>query len=76
MDYEGGGPLMTGPNFLTVQCDVLVPAAISGVINQKVAQRLQCKVGVIYAHGCLHKDLSIAICSYWLLVSRCAMYVM
>eukprot|EP00878_Enallax_costatus_P010319 GHUV01010769.1.p1 GENE.GHUV01010769.1~~GHUV01010769.1.p1 ORF type:complete len:399 (+),score=80.78 GHUV01010769.1:457-1653(+) len=43
MDYEGGGPLMTGPNFLTVPCDVLIPAAISGVINAKVAQRLQCK---------------------------------
>jgi glutamate dehydrogenase/leucine dehydrogenase len=46
-DYEGGGPILSGPNFLTLPCDVLIPAALGGVINAKVAERLQCKVGVV-----------------------------
>jgi hypothetical protein len=45
-DYEGGGPIFSGTNFLTIPCDVLVPAALGGVITHDVAQRLQCKVCV------------------------------
>jgi hypothetical protein len=44
-DFEGGGPCFSGPNFLTLPCDVLVPAALGGVITAPIAQRLQCKVG-------------------------------
>jgi glutamate dehydrogenase/leucine dehydrogenase len=47
-EYEGGGPILSGPNFLTLPCDVLIPAALGGVINAKVAERLQCKVGTPY----------------------------
>uniref|UniRef100_A0A383WAP6 Glutamate dehydrogenase n=1 Tax=Tetradesmus obliquus TaxID=3088 RepID=A0A383WAP6_TETOB len=42
-EYEGGGPILSGPNFLTLPCDVLIPAALGGVINAKMAERLQCK---------------------------------
>lgn len=42
-DYEGGGPMLSGPAFLALPCDVLIPAAVGGVINAGVAQRLQCK---------------------------------
>jgi hypothetical protein len=43
-DFEGGGPCFSGPNFLTLPCDVLVPAALGGVITAPIAQRMQCKV--------------------------------
>lgn len=36
--------MLGGPNFLTTPCDVLVPAALGGVINGPMAERLQCKV--------------------------------
>lgn len=51
-EYEGGGPILTGPNFLTLPCDVLIPAALGGVINAKVAERLQCKVRRALLLGC------------------------
>ncbi|KAF8059750.1 pyrC [Scenedesmus sp. PABB004] len=50
-DYDGGGPLLTGPNFLTLPCDVLVPAALGGVITHKVAERLQCKAVIEAANA-------------------------
>lgn len=34
-------------DFLAIPCDVLVPAAIGGVINSRTAPRLQCKVGLL-----------------------------
>jgi hypothetical protein len=49
-EYEGGGPILGGPNFLTLPCDVLIPAALGGVITAKVAERLQCKVRVILSY--------------------------
>jgi glutamate dehydrogenase/leucine dehydrogenase len=35
----------SNPNFLTIPCDVLIPAALGGVITPALAERLQCKVG-------------------------------
>lgn len=51
-DFEGGGPIFSGPNFLTIPCDVLVPAALGGVITAPVAQRLQCKVCLPFCRRC------------------------
>lgn len=42
-DYDGGTPLPSDADFLTLPCDVLVPAALGGVINARTAPRLQCK---------------------------------
>jgi len=50
-DFEGGGPIFSGPNFLTIPCDVLVPAALGGVITGRLAQKLQCKVGGARGHS-------------------------
>ena len=36
---------MPKDNILTVPCDVLIPAAIGGVIHEGNANDLQCKVG-------------------------------
>ena len=36
---------MPKENILTVPCDVLIPAAIGGVIHEGNANDLQCKVG-------------------------------
>ena len=44
LDFEGGAPLPSNPNFLTLPCDVLIPAALGGVLTDKVAERVQCKV--------------------------------
>eukprot|EP00879_Flechtneria_rotunda_P003623 GHRR01003860.1.p1 GENE.GHRR01003860.1~~GHRR01003860.1.p1 ORF type:complete len:417 (+),score=105.87 GHRR01003860.1:112-1362(+) len=46
--FKGGEAIPTGPDFLTIPCDILVPAALGGVINADVAHRLQCK-GIIEA---------------------------
>eukprot|EP00775_Hariotina_reticulata_P010390 gene10390-10548_t len=50
-DFEGGGPMFTGPAFLTIPCDVLVPAALGGVITAPLAQKLQCKAVVEAANA-------------------------
>jgi glutamate dehydrogenase (NAD(P)+) len=50
-DFEGGGPIFSGPNFLTIPCDVLVPAALGGVITANIAKRLQCKVSGVEGGG-------------------------
>lgn len=50
-DFEGGGPCFSGPNFLTLPCDVLVPAALGGVITAPIAQRMQCKAVIEAANA-------------------------
>lgn len=50
-DYSGGTPLPSDPEFLTIPCDVLVPAALGGVINARTAPRLQCKAVVEAANA-------------------------
>lgn len=44
MDYEGGTPLFSNLDIYTIPCDVFIPAALGGLINAKVAAKLQCKV--------------------------------
>ena len=39
-----GGVVMPKENVLTVPCDVLIPAAIGGVITEDNAHDVQCKV--------------------------------
>jgi len=51
LDYEGGAPLPSNPNFLTLPCDVLIPAALGGVLTDKVAERVQCKAVVEAANA-------------------------
>ncbi|GBF99966.1 glutamate dehydrogenase [Raphidocelis subcapitata] len=50
-DFEGGTPLPSDPDFLAIPCDVLVPAALGGVINARTAPRLQCKAVVEAANA-------------------------
>jgi glutamate dehydrogenase (NAD(P)+) len=40
-----GGVVLPKENILSVPCDVLIPAAIGGVITEDNANDLQCKVG-------------------------------
>jgi hypothetical protein len=40
-------PKFKQTDFLAIPCDVLVPAAIGGVINSRTAPRLQCKVWLV-----------------------------
>ena len=40
-----GGVVIPKESVLTVPCDVLIPAAIGGVIDEDNARDLQCKVG-------------------------------
>lgn len=41
-----GGVVIPQESVLTVPCDVLIPAAIGGVIDEDNARDLQCKVGI------------------------------
>ncbi|KAI8474238.1 MAG: glutamate dehydrogenase [Monoraphidium minutum] len=50
-DFNGGTPLPSDPEFLNIPCDVLVPAALSSVINARTAPRLQCKAVVEAANA-------------------------
>lgn len=42
-----GGVVLPKENILGVPCDVLIPAAIGGVITEDNAADLQCKVGAL-----------------------------
>lgn len=46
-----GGVVLPKENILTVPCDVLIPAAIGGVITEENANDLQCKVGAASLPG-------------------------
>lgn len=50
-DFPGGMAVPTGPAFLETPCDVLLPAALSGVITPENAQKLQCKAVVEAANA-------------------------
>lgn len=49
-DYPGGDPI-TQDEMWTIECDLLVPAALAGAITAEVAQKLQTKVVVEAANG-------------------------
>jgi glutamate dehydrogenase (NAD(P)+) len=42
---------ITNEEFLTLPCDVLVPAALQNVINSEIAEKVQCKIIVEGANG-------------------------
>lgn len=46
-----GGVVLPPEQLLAVPCDVLIPAAIGGVIDESNANDLQCKVGGTSAEG-------------------------
>ena len=48
--FEGGQP-MSSWDILEVECDVLIPAALEGVVTEKNAHRIQAKVIVEAANG-------------------------
>jgi glutamate dehydrogenase (NAD(P)+) len=48
--YDGGEPV-TGQDLLALECDVLVPAALEGVITEDNAGRVQAKIVVEAANG-------------------------
>jgi glutamate dehydrogenase (NAD(P)+) len=51
-EFEGGGALMADSmSFLSLPCDVLIPAAIGGVINARTAAKLQCRAVVEAANS-------------------------
>jgi glutamate dehydrogenase (NAD(P)+) len=51
-DFDGGGALMNDSvSFLSLPCDVLVPAAISGVITSRTAPKLQCRAVIEAANA-------------------------
>lgn len=47
-----GGVVIPKETVLTVPCDVLIPAAIGGVIDEDNAGDLQCKVGMLKKPAC------------------------
>jgi glutamate dehydrogenase (NAD(P)+) len=49
-DFDGGEP-MTNEELLTLQCTVLIPAALERVITAEIAPRLQCRVLAEAANG-------------------------
>ena len=49
-DFPGGAPFPKA-DILTVPCDVLVPAAIGGVLTEETAQKVDCKFVVEAANG-------------------------
>jgi glutamate dehydrogenase (NAD(P)+) len=48
--YDGGEPV-TGEDLLALECDVLVPAALEGVITEHNADRVQARIVVEAANG-------------------------
>lgn len=52
MDFPGGQAVPPGSSqLLELPCDVLIPAALGGVITGPVAQRLNCRWGLPGCHG-------------------------
>ena len=51
LDTFGGGAPIEKNTILTVPCDVLIPAAIGGVITEANAAKIDCKVVVEAANG-------------------------
>ena len=50
MGFSGADPIPTD-DLLTLPCDVLVPAAISGVIHQQNAGKIRCRILAEGANG-------------------------
>ncbi len=48
--FEGGEPI-DGQEMLTLECDILIPAAISGVIDEGMAGKLKCRILAEGANG-------------------------
>ncbi len=48
--FEGGEPI-TNEELFEVECDVVVPAALEGIINEKNADRIQARIIVEAANG-------------------------
>ncbi len=48
--FKGGGP-MSNPDLLTLPCDLLIPAALSGQITEENAQRISCTILAEAANG-------------------------
>lgn len=51
-DFEGGGALMADSvSFLTLPCDVLVPAAVGGVLDARTSAKVQCRAVIEAANA-------------------------
>lgn len=51
MDYEGAQNITNSADALELPCDILVPAALEGVINKENAPRIQAKIIAEAANG-------------------------
>lgn len=61
-EFEGGGALMADPvSFLSLPCDVLIPAAIGGVITARTAARLQCRAIVEAANSAATPEADVVL---------------
>ena len=49
--FDSGGDQITNEEVLTVDCDVLIPAAIENTVNSRVARDIKCKILVEGANG-------------------------
>ena len=50
-DFEGGKYIEDGSSLLTEECEILIPAALEGVINRENANSIQAKLVIEAANG-------------------------
>jgi glutamate dehydrogenase (NAD(P)+) len=61
----GGAEKINPDELLTLKCDVLVPAAVEGVITAKNAGRLQCRILAEAANGPTTPDADVILFQRW-----------
>ena len=61
----GGAEKISPDELLTLKCDVLVPAAVEGVITAKNAGKLQCRILAEAANGPTTPDADVILFQRW-----------
>jgi glutamate dehydrogenase (NAD(P)+) len=71
-DFEGGGALMADPvSFLSMPCDVLIPAAIGGVLTAGTAAKVQCRAVIEAANAACTPEGDAVVSASVKFVSLC-----
>lgn len=61
-EFMGGGAVMgDSPSFLSLPCDVLIPAAVGGVINARTAAKLRCRAVIEAANAAVTPEGDAAL---------------
>ena len=71
--YNGGGDVITNEELFRLDCDVLIPAAIGGVITLELAEELTAKILLEGAYGPTMSDAEPILNARVMLVVPCVL---